>query len=1045
MKRVVSWLLTCVLLLTLLPAGAWAAEPVVAEPVVAAGWEFCAALDEHGTVWTWGKNDSGQLGDGTTTDRGYAAPVPGLTDVVKIYVGRSSMMALKADGTLWAWGENNAGELGLGYHSFPPNTGVSTPQQVPLPNQSGVVDVAFSNQASVIVMGDGSVYGWGILARRYQDATFDNSEIYHVYELDDCHVTAVKGQSINGNGFIFLCGSGTPEDPSRLYGWGAGPYYNWQLTDEKYDDRIPREIVFPGSDRIVSLEVSEKNVFAVSGGQDPGIYIWGDNRYGQTGEGTTSEGPLSAPYKKAGYHTSPPVQVSAVSGSTVALHEDGTLWLWGQDSLLQPPGTSSDEALTPTQLPIDHVISLAQRGVTTIALRQDGVVYSRGTNFNGQMGRPEVEKGEFDLERPVVQEDGTPLSLYTPSGQDYFLTRQVDTTQGGIQGTPSGGYAPGSRITLAAQPWEGYLFAGWEADGVVLADPGSPVVTFDMPAEDVTITALFEKDWPGMGSNGAFQGEIGVADENAIPISTAAQLVAIGVDPSYPLDGSYVLTADLDLSGYENWTPIGGESPFSGIFDGQGHVISHLTYRGENTRVGLFGWINERGQVKNLGLEQVSISVTGGYDDYYVGGIVGQFENTYTTSSRAELCNCYVTGEITADLDYGSNLWLGGLAGELAADASDCFNLATLTGKIGSTYGKKLYLGGIAGEIRQSTASNDYVIERCFNSGELFPSYFASILFVGGITGYLDINVTMKQCYNTADIWLEPRSFCGRAAYLGGIAGVSFSAPADCYNLGDIGSDRSNSGPYYEMVCGGIVGQFAIGDGRRYTIEHCYNAGTVVARAHGTAYAGGIIGAAERYGYLLYLDRCVVLSPEISAYMDSMQGTTGSSGPFKATVLGADVSTGSSYVNYYLQGITTHGEGLLSTTGANYITSEQAHSQTWYETTAQWDFGQVWAMDPGQNDGMPYFQWQTGGLRILGYSGNTAQVYSGGYVENITLLAASYDESGRMLESACVEGDLNSGVNQVYLPLTQKGTQVKVFLLESGTLKPLTNSVTIAQ
>lgn len=633
---------------------------------------------------------------------------------------------------------------------------------------------------------------------------------------------------------------------------------------------------------------------------------------------------------------------------------------------------------------------------------------------------------------------------FTYQAQTYSLTVQ-QAANGTVSGTPAGSYVAGTSITLTAQADEGYYFGGWQVSGITPGDLSSPELSFTMPARAVSVTPVFRREIPEAGTNGMFQGEISQPDENAIFISTPEQLAAIGTNSSYPLSGSYVLTTDLDLSDYGNWTPIGGNTPFSGTFDGQGHVISHLTYQGEGSYAGLFGRINERGQVKNLGLEDVSISVTGGSDDYYVGGIVGQFENTYTTTSRAELCNCYVTGEITVDLGYNSSLWLGGLAGELAADASDCFNLATLTGKIGSTYGKKLYLGGIAGGIRQSAASNDYVIERCFNSGELFPSYFASSLFVGGITGYLNTNVTMKQCYNTADIWLEPRSSCGRSAYLGGIAGVSFSAPADCYNLGDIGSDLSDSGPYYEMACGGIVGQFTIGDGRRCTIEHCYNAGTVVARAYGTAYAGGIIGAAERNGYLLYLDRCVVLSPEISAHMDFMQGSTGSTGSFKATVLGTDVSTGSSYVNYYLQGITTHGEGSLSTTGANYITSEQAHSQTWYETTAQWDFSQVWAMDQGQNDGMPYFQWQTGGLRILGYSGNTAQVYSGGYVENITLLAASYDESGRMLGSACVEGDLNSGVNQVYLPLTQKGTQVKVFLLEAGTRKPLAPSVTIAQ
>lgn len=54
MKWMISCVLTCALLLTLLTAWPAAAEPPVAEPVVAAGWDFCAALDEHGTVWTWG-------------------------------------------------------------------------------------------------------------------------------------------------------------------------------------------------------------------------------------------------------------------------------------------------------------------------------------------------------------------------------------------------------------------------------------------------------------------------------------------------------------------------------------------------------------------------------------------------------------------------------------------------------------------------------------------------------------------------------------------------------------------------------------------------------------------------------------------------------------------------------------------------------------------------------------------------------------------------------------------------------------------------------
>lgn len=86
---------------------------------VGAGNEHFAALTETGTVWTWGKNFYGMLGDGTTTDK--YAPVQVvddtnavLTDVKDIAVGTYHTLALKNDGSVWAWGANSRGQLGIG-------------------------------------------------------------------------------------------------------------------------------------------------------------------------------------------------------------------------------------------------------------------------------------------------------------------------------------------------------------------------------------------------------------------------------------------------------------------------------------------------------------------------------------------------------------------------------------------------------------------------------------------------------------------------------------------------------------------------------------------------------------------------------------------------------------------------------------------------------------------------------------------------------------------------------------------------------------------
>src|SRR5262249_2135789 len=71
-------------------------------------------LREDGTVWAWGANTQGQLGDGTYRSRGSPAPVARLDGVAAIAAGTRFSLALKRDGTVWAWGTNAWGELGDG-------------------------------------------------------------------------------------------------------------------------------------------------------------------------------------------------------------------------------------------------------------------------------------------------------------------------------------------------------------------------------------------------------------------------------------------------------------------------------------------------------------------------------------------------------------------------------------------------------------------------------------------------------------------------------------------------------------------------------------------------------------------------------------------------------------------------------------------------------------------------------------------------------------------------------------------------------------------
>lgn len=92
------------------------------------------ALKTDGSLWTWGFNGSGQLGDGTTTPRLAPAPVGNLKTWTQISAGRNHSAALQTDGTLWVWGNNSNGQLGLGQTSV--GTNVLTAQQVTCPGGS---------------------------------------------------------------------------------------------------------------------------------------------------------------------------------------------------------------------------------------------------------------------------------------------------------------------------------------------------------------------------------------------------------------------------------------------------------------------------------------------------------------------------------------------------------------------------------------------------------------------------------------------------------------------------------------------------------------------------------------------------------------------------------------------------------------------------------------------------------------------------------------------------------------------------------------------
>ncbi len=126
---------------------------------IAGGSDWSMALASDHTVWAWGYNGEGELGDGTTTHRTAPVQVVGLADVISIAAAYYCSMALKSDGTVWTWGYNGDGELGNNSSSDSSvPVQVQTTGGLPL---TGITSIAAGYTHGLAVATDGTVWAWG--------------------------------------------------------------------------------------------------------------------------------------------------------------------------------------------------------------------------------------------------------------------------------------------------------------------------------------------------------------------------------------------------------------------------------------------------------------------------------------------------------------------------------------------------------------------------------------------------------------------------------------------------------------------------------------------------------------------------------------------------------------------------------------------------------------------------------------------------------------------------------------------------------------------
>jgi hypothetical protein len=317
---------------------------------VSAGGSDGLALRSDGTVWAWGEGTHGQLGNGTLGNSATPGQVYGLTGVVAVAAGDVDNLALRSDGTVWAWGDNYYGQLGNG------TTVATSPIPVQVTGLTGVTKIAAGGYFNLALRSDGTVWAWG------------------------------SGQSGElGNG-------------------------------ANSNSTIPRKVT--GLSQVTSIAAGAYSSLAIRSGAFGlnTVWAWGANNVGQLGDGTNHA--RLTPEQVTGIDALSIAGISAGSDFALALGTDGSVWGWGDDSYGQlGDGVHAAEAYRPVRTfsTGSGITQLSAGGMHTLALKSNGTVLAWGMNDTGALG-----DGDQAATGPV-QVSGLTTATQVSAGWEFSL------------------------------------------------------------------------------------------------------------------------------------------------------------------------------------------------------------------------------------------------------------------------------------------------------------------------------------------------------------------------------------------------------------------------------------------------------------------------------------------------------------------------------------------------------------------------------------------------------------------------------------------------
>lgn len=386
---------------------------------ITAGFHHSLAVCGDGSIWGWGDNTYGQLGIGTGAANPVVTPTRVQTIATGVMAAASSQnsVAMGSDGTVWTWGDNLRGELGNGSGPF-----TQTPVQ--LKNFTGALSIAGGNEHTLALAAPGTLWGWGMDAHG-QFGVGATSTIPSAVPARATGITTglsvasgyEHGLVLLPTGAVLACGendagqlglgsfsspvvtytaAATPtgitaiacgiyhslaiRNDQTLWTWGANG--NGQLGNGTTSAGVATPAQVTGLTGVVAAAGGAEHSMAVL--SDGSVWAWGDDSVGQLGLGVLNA-PQLVPGKVPGI--SGAVAVAAGPLHTLVLLQDGTVWAWGDNTYGSLGNGTYFNSFVPVQVQgLTGVVSIAAGYEFSLAVRKDGTVWGWGHSDYGQIG-----------------------------------------------------------------------------------------------------------------------------------------------------------------------------------------------------------------------------------------------------------------------------------------------------------------------------------------------------------------------------------------------------------------------------------------------------------------------------------------------------------------------------------------------------------------------------------------------------------------------------------------------------------------------------------